>query len=241
MKNIKILTKIGSDNTIRLKMERYGVYMRKKAVIFDMDGVLIDSEPVYIEKFRSFLEENHCTVDERILCAVAGASSKQTWEYMAQMWYEKIDAEELHQLFRRRHPDFQIPYKEVIYPGIQELLRWLKDKKFILALASSSSENAIKRMMEETGLKGYFSCVVSGNMFRESKPNPDIYLHTLSMLGLPAEDCIAVEDSTYGIQAAKAAGLQVAAVKDVRFSYDQSRADWRVDHTKDLRELLERI
>ena len=75
-------------------------------------------------------------------------------------------------------------------------------------------------------------------MFRESKPNPQIYQYTLSKLGLPAADCLAVEDSTYGIQAAKAAGLQVAAVKDDRFSFDPSQADWFLSKTADLKELL---
>lgn len=209
--------------------------MSKKAVIFDMDGVLIDSEPVYLDMFQRFLEENNCTVDKNALYAIAGASSKQTWEFISRMWYEKIDPEELHQMFRKSYPNFQIPYKEVIYPGIRELLDWLKGKGIILALASSSSDQAIQKMMEETGLEGYFSCVVSGKMFRESKPNPEIYLHTLLSLGLPAKDCVAVEDSTYGIQAAKAAGLQVVAVKDERFGFEQSMADYLIGKTADLR------
>lgn len=213
--------------------------MSKKAVIFDMDGVLIDSEPVYLNMFRQFLEENNCIINQKALYAIAGASSRQTWEFIAQMWYEKIDPEELHQIFRKKYPDFQIPYREVIYPGIRELLDWLKGKGIILALASSSSGQSIQRMMDETGLDGYFSCVVSGKMFRESKPNPEIYLHTLSSLGMPARECVAVEDSTYGIQAAKAAGLQVVAVKDERFSYDQSEADWQIESTKELKEIFD--
>lgn len=215
--------------------------MSKKAVIFDMDGVLIDSEPVYLDMFQVFLEENNCVVDKKTLYAIAGASSRQTWEFIAQMWYEKIDPEELHQIFRKKYPDFQIPYKEVIFPGTRELLKWLKEKGIILALASSSSEKSIYRMLAETGLDGCFSCVVSGKMFRESKPNPEIYLHTLYSLGLPAGDCVAVEDSTYGIQAAKAAGLQVVAVKDERFSYDQSDADWKIESTRELRKIFDHL
>lgn len=232
-----MLTKCECNITIRKK--EVGENMSKKAVIFDMDGVLIDSEPVYLDMFRQFLEENNCTVDKKALYAIAGASSKQTWEFIARMWYEEIDPEELHQIFRKKYPDFQIPYKEVVYPGIRELLDWLQGKGIILALASSSSEQSIRRMLDETGLDGYFSCVVSGKMFRESKPNPEIYLHTLLSLGLPAEDCVAVEDSTYGIQAAKAAGLQVVAVKDVRFFYDQTESDWQIAGTRELKEIFD--
>ena len=80
---------------------------------------------------------------------------------------------------------------------------------------------------------------MSGKQFRESKPDPEIYLYTLSRLGLPAEDCLVVEDSVYGIQAAKAAGLTVAAVRDQRFSFDQSAADYLIDRTADLENILE--
>ncbi|MDO4345065.1 MAG: HAD family phosphatase [Eubacteriales bacterium] len=213
--------------------------MNKKAVIFDMDGVLIDSEPVYLQIFKQFLEENGCRVREDIMRAIAGASAKQTWAYMAQMWKEPIEPEELHREFRRQYAAFQIPYREVMFDGVKELLKLLKDSGVVIALASSSSERAIKRMLSETGTEPYFSVVVSGELFKESKPNPEIYLYTLAQLKLPAADCLVVEDSTYGIQAAKAAGITVAAVKDDRFSYDQSGADYIIERTADLAQVLD--
>ena len=82
---------------------------------------------------------------------------------------------------------------------------------------------------------------MSGKQFRESKPDPEIYLYTLSRLGLPKEDCLVVEDSVYGIQAAKAAGLKVVAVRDQRFSFDQSAADRLIDRVADLKEIFEEL
>ena len=215
--------------------------MNKKAVIFDMDGVLIDSEPVYLEMFRRFIAENGGNAEEGTLRAIAGASARQTWVYMAQMWKEEIDPEELQREFRRQYPQFRVPYAEVVYPGVDSLLSWLKDKGVRMALASSSSDRAIRQMLEETGFETYFDCIVSGDMFQESKPNPEIYLYTLSRLELTAEECVVMEDSTYGIQAAKAAGLKVVAVKDHRFSYDQSSADCFVEKTANLREIFETL
>lgn len=209
-----------------------------KAVIFDMDGVLIDSEPVYLAHLRHFLEENHGKIDEELLYAMAGASSKKTWGLMAQMWREEIAPEAVQALYRAAYPDFQAPYREVLFPGVRELLAWLKEEQIRLAIASSSSERSIRRMLKETGLETYFSCLVSGEMFKESKPDPEIYLYTLSKLGLKAEDCIVVEDSTYGICAAKAAGLKVVARKDRRFPFDQSGADYLVEQTSQLKEVL---
>ena len=177
--------------------------MGKKAVIFDMDGVLIDSEPVYIEMFRTFLLEHDCRINEALLMTLAGASARETWRIMAELWYEKIDPEELHRQFRREYPDFQIDYRAVMYPGVLELLRWLKERGVIMAVASSSSEPSIRR--------------------------------------LPKEDCLVVEDSVYGIQAAKATGLKVVAVRDQRFSFDQSAADRLIDRVADLKEIFEEL
>ena len=206
-----------------------------------MDGVLVDTEPIYLKMFRKFLKENNCTVDEKLLKAIAGASSKQTWKYMADMWLEEIEPDKLHKLFRMEYPDFQISYREVLYPRVEELLQYLREKGILIALASSSSDRAIRRMLRETGLEIYFSCFVSGEMFRESKPNPEIYLCVLEKLGMSAKECLAVEDSTYGIQAAKAAGIEVVAVEDNRFSYNQSNADWIVKKTFDLKKIFESV
>lgn len=215
--------------------------MSKKAVIFDMDGVLIDSEPVYLDMFRKFLRENGCEPMEETLNLIAGASGKQTWEYMVRMWKEEIEPEKLHKIFRHQYPDFQVPYGKVVFPEVEELLCYLKGRGVTLALASSSSEKQIGQMMEETGFRDYFSCLVSGADLRESKPNPEIYYLTLERLGISEDDCLVVEDSEYGIEAAKAAGITVVAVKDHRFGYDQRKADYFIDRTIELKELFEQL
>ena len=212
--------------------------MKKKAVIFDMDGVLIDSEPVYLQLFRDLLTENGCVIDEEKMRILAGASGGRLWGTVAQMWKEEISPDRMRRIYKERYADFRFPCRDAACPGVRPLLEWMKAEGYVLALASSSSEEAIRQMLDALELHGYFSHIISGKMFKESKPNPEIYLYALSVLGLPAEDCMAVEDSTYGICAAKAAGLQVAAVKDDRFSFDQSQADWFLKQTADLKELL---
>ncbi len=215
--------------------------MKKKAVIFDMDGVLVDSELVYLQMFRTFLEENECEIDEKLLYRLAGASSQRTWEIVARMWKEEITPQEMRRLYKKDHPSYEIPYKELLYSGVKDLLLWLKQEGVVAAIASSSSEESIQKMLKETRLSCFFDYYVSGKWFKNSKPDPEIYLYTLNKLGLPAEDCIVVEDSTYGIQAAKAAGLTVAAVRDTKFGLDQSMADYLIDQTCDLKGLLEHM
>ena len=212
---------------------------QKKAIIFDMDGVLVDSEPIYQQMFRQFLMENNCTIDETVFRRIAGASSTGTWDIMAQLWYEDICGETLHKEFRRQHPDFQIPYREALFPGVEELLDTLQQKGYLIALASSSSEKLIRRMLAETGLYKYFSFFISGNMFRESKPNPEIYEYAWSLTGFAKEECLLVEDSTYGIQAGRAAGLEVAAIRDYELGYDQSLANYLLEKITDLKNILE--
>lgn len=215
--------------------------MKKKAVIFDMDGVLVDSESVYLRMFRTFLEENGCEVDDHTLYKLSGANSQRTWELMARMWKEEITPQEMRAVYKKAHPVDEIPYREILFPGVRELLVWLKEQGIITAIASSSSEEAIRKMLAETELSSLFSCYVSGKWFKTSKPDPEIYLHTLQKLGLPAGDCIVVEDSAYGIQAAKAAGLTVAAVRDTKFGTDQSAADHLIDRTCELQGLMEKM
>ena len=215
--------------------------MRKQAVIFDMDGVLIDSEPFYLKNIREFLERYGGHVDESLMKAIAGASRARTWRLVAQMWKEKAEAEEVERIFRAEYGPHHAPYREVMFPEVPELLKRLREKGLTLAIASSSSDESIGNMMRETGISQYFSLTVSGQNFRESKPNPEVYLYTLSRLGLPEEACIVVEDSTYGIQAAKRAGLQVAARRDERFSFDQSEADYIIERTGDIEKILEKI
>ena len=212
---------------------------QKKAIIFDMDGVLVNSEPVYQQMFRHFLTVNNCVIDEVIFNSIAGASSTATWDIMAQLWYEKISGHDLHLEFRRQFPDFKVPYDEALFPGVKELLQWLKNQGYVIGLASSSSERHINRMFEETGLRDYFSFYISGNMFRESKPNPEIYEHAWSLTGCTKEECLVIEDSTYGIQAGCAAGMDVVAIRDYELGYDQSLATCFVDKVAELRNILE--
>ena len=92
----------------------------------------------------------------------------------------------------------------------------------------------ITHVLDVCGLTGAFEYVTSGEQFHESKPNPEIYLHTLDLLGLPASVCCCVEDSVPGITAGKAAGLTVIAKREDRFGFSQDAADFIVDSIPDV-------
>ena len=207
--------------------------MKKKAIIFDMDGVLVDTENAYLNMFRDFLRAHGKPVREDILLKIVGADSKKTWKYMGKLWGEE-DTEKIRQLFHSEYPDGTLDYREYLFPGVPQMLRTLKQKNYLLALASSSKKKDIRRMLKENELGFYFTVVVSGEEYKESKPDPEIYNDVKRQLGLNSEECLVVEDSTYGIRAAKAAGLEVIAVDDPRFSFDQSEADGWIKKVTDL-------
>ena len=211
--------------------------MKKKAIIFDMDGVLVDTENAYLNMFRDFLRAHGKPVREDILLKIVGADSKKTWKYMGKLWGEE-DTEKIRQLFHSEYPDGTLDYREYLFPGVPQMLRTLKQKNYLLALASSSKKKDIRRMLKENELGFYFTVVVSGEEYKESKPDPEIYNDVKRQLGLNSEECLVVEDSTYGIRAAKAAGLEVIAVDDPRFSFDQSEADGWIKKVTDLLSLV---
>lgn len=211
--------------------------MKKKAIIFDMDGVLVDTENAYLNMFRDFLRAHGKSVREDILLKIVGADSKKTWKYMGKLWGEE-DTEKIRQLFHSEYPDGTLDYREYLFPGVPQMLRTLKQKNYLLALASSSKKKDIRRMLKENELGTYFTVVVSGEESKESKPDPEIYNDVKRQLGLNSEECLVVEDSTYGIRAAKAAGLEVIAVDDPRFSFDQSEADGWIKKVTDLLSLV---
>lgn len=206
----------------------------KKAVIFDMDGVLIDSEPLYINSFRQFLKTNSITVSEEQLGKISGASSAQTWSILSDLWTKPMTPVEIRRLYYDTQPKVQLFFRDILFPGALKTLNTLKERGLILALASSSRMNTIQNMLEDTGTTHFFAHVVSGEMFHESKPNPEIYLSVLDQLKLQAKECIAIEDSTYGIQAAKGAGIDTVAIRDSRYSHDQSLADYVIDDISEL-------
>ena len=212
--------------------------MKKKAIIFDMDGVLVDSENAYLDLFRDFLAKHQKEIKEDILLKIVGADTRMTWNYMSMLWGPQDPPEYIRQLFHSEYPDEAVDYRDYLFPGIPDLLDQLKAQGYTLALASSSKKKAIHRMLKENELECYFNIIVSGEDFKESKPNPEIYHDTRAKLQLAPEECLIVEDSSYGIQAGKAAGMEVVAIKDTQFSFDQSAADYFIDKTTDLINLL---
>lgn len=207
---------------------------RKKALIFDMDGVLVDSETCYLNLIREFLKMNGKEPDEQELLRLVGADERESLAYICAFWKEEKSGEQIKLLLADYFSEHRPSYKDLLFEETVEVIKELSYRKYILALASSSSMEAIEEMLEDTGLKSYFSILVSGEIFPKSKPDPEIYRYTLKKLGLRKKDCLIIEDSEYGIAAGKAAGVEVVAVDRQIFAVNQSKADFKMKSLKEL-------
>lgn len=207
---------------------------RKKALIFDMDGVLVDSETCYLNLIREFLKMNGKEPDEQELLRLVGADERESLAYICAFWKGEKSGEQVKLLLADYFSKHRPSYKEILFEETVEVIKELSYREYILALASSSSMESIEEMLKDTGLKSYFSIWVSGEIFSKSKPDPEIYRYTVKKLGLRKKDCLIIEDSEYGIEAGKAAGVEVAAVDRQIFAVNQSTADFKMKSLKEL-------
>ncbi len=212
-----------------------------KAVIFDMDGVLVDSEPVYQEATINVLDSLNIKATKEDLLKLAGGSSLHFNKFIQDVSKGSISCEDFNKICDQYYLDNPVKYEEIMFPHVRETLDYLKFKGYILALASSSKEYEIENVLKRCDLKDYFKLIISGEVFKESKPNPEIYLTCIEKLNLEADECVAVEDSEYGIEAAKKAGLICIAKRDDRFNYDQSKADYFIDDHDEIKDILENL
>ncbi|MDK2965819.1 MULTISPECIES: HAD family phosphatase [Lacrimispora] len=209
-----------------------------KAVIFDMDGVIIDSEVVYLEYQLEFARTKNPNVVLKDLFPMVGATSQDCWEVLERAVSNGQTWEELRMEFRQKNIYDEIDYRSIYRPEVTDTLMQLKQAGYRLALASSTHLELVERVLKENGIRDYFEAVVSGEQFKRSKPDPEIYLYTAKQLNLSPGECLAVEDSTIGITAAHRAGVVTAAVIDTRFGLDQSLADYKLNQVKDVLEAV---
>jgi len=209
-----------------------------KAVIFDMEGVIIDSEGVYLEYQLEFAKKKNPNVKLEDLYPMVGATKQECWEVVERVVSNGQTWEELRNEFRQRDIYGEIDYRSIYRLEVTDTLKQLKEAGFRLALASSTHLELVERVLKENGIRDYFEAVVSGEQFKKSKPDPEIYLYTAGQLKLKPEECLAVEDSTIGITAAHRAGLKIAAVIDTRYGFDQSLADYKLNQVKEVLEAV---
>ena len=183
-----------------------------EAIIFDMDGVLVDSEPHHVRIEKHQFSINGIFISDEEHLQFMGTASENMWREIARRYQLERPVEDLIEQNRTESIRYFTELSEIpVMPGLVDLLEKLKAKNYLLAVASSSVPEIIDLILGKTGLRKYFQVVVSGEEAGKSKPEPDVFLLAAHKLGVNQKNCLVVEDSENGIKAAQAAGMSCVA------------------------------
>ena len=217
----------------------------KKAVIFDLDGTLVDSMWMWKEIDFQFLSQKGVAIPEDIQAfqdQLEGMGFTETASFFKERFHLADPIEEIKETWIRMAEDKycnQVPLK----PGAGEFLEKLKQRNLQIGISSSNSRELIQKVLKAHHIEAYFGCITTCCQVPAGKPAPDVYLETARGLRVSPEDCLVFEDVPMGILAGKRAGMKVCAVEDA-FSKKQEKekrklADWYIkDYYEGHRESL---
>jgi len=200
-----------------------------QAFIFDMDGVIIDSEPLHFEVDIQVMKDFGASITQEQLEKYVGMTNPEMWKLIREEYQLQRTVSEI--------IDYQLSNKIKMLTaremepidGIRELLADLKASGIPVGIASSSPPVFIKAVLDKFGLLDAFNCIVSGEEVERGKPAPDVYLKAAELLGVEPASCMVLEDARHGIAAAKAAGMQcIGFVNPNSGNQDLSAADYVV-------------
>jgi HAD superfamily hydrolase (TIGR01509 family) len=207
-----------------------------RAIIFDLDGVLADSEPwwnqIDAQLLREYGADYHGEYHEEVL----GVSYPIAVEFYKKKFGVSAPTEEM--MKRRGEIAAEFFSDRVgLFPNAKRVLEQLRGMKLLLALATSSVSASARPFLDRHQLTQFFDVIITGDEIERGKPEPDIYLRTAEKLGVSADECLVIEDSLSGIAAGKAAHMRVAAIPDRRF-VDPGEYEKEADYVlKDLSEI----
>lgn len=208
-----------------------------KAVIFDMDGVLVDSEPFHIQNEKRMFKKLGLDISDEEHAGYMGAATDVMWEQIIRNKNLALDIAETTALTIKE----SLPYLRSIpniepMPGLTDLLEELNANNIPMAVASSSDPETIEIMLTKSGLKKYFAFIVSSVEAGKSKPEPDVFLYAAKLLNVSPKNCLVIEDSKNGIKAAKAAKMLCIAYSGASSGdQDQIQADMHFKHFSEMR------
>lgn len=207
--------------------------MRNLAVIFDMDGVLVDSFQPHYESWKRLAEEAGVEFTPEMFRSTFGRTTR---EIFATLWPHPLTAEQIRELDDRK----EVFYRQFIrenfpeMPGARHLVQSLKDAGFRLAIGSSGPRANTEAALEGLGHSEVFSVIISGHDVKHGKPHPEVFLLAAERLGVPPERCAVVEDAPAGLEAANRAGMTAIAITGTAAREKLSSARIIVEHLDEL-------
>jgi HAD superfamily hydrolase (TIGR01509 family) len=214
-----------------------------RSVIFDLDGVLADSEPWWNEIDAKLLAEYGVTYRGEYHRNVLGVSYRLACEFYKKTFGLSVSVDEL----MRRRGEIATEFfanRIGLFPSVKAVLKELRQMNLRLAVATSSVSASARPFLARHELTGFFDVVVTGEEVERGKPAPDIYLCAAEKLGVPADASLVIEDALSGVAAARAAKMRVAAIPDTRFVDPREyakQADYVLSSLSELLPLIRRI
>ncbi|MDP5093566.1 MAG: HAD family phosphatase, partial [Polaribacter sp.] len=186
-----------------------------KCIIFDMDGIIIDSEEIHKKAYFETFDSIQVEVSEELYKTFTGSSTLNAFQKLVNHFQLNINPQELVLEKRKRYVNYFENDPELhLVRGVQELIEKAHQKGLTLVLASSSAMENIERVFNRFHLNAYFTAKISGADLKASKPHPEIFEKAAFLSGIPKEYCVVIEDSDNGIQAANDAGIFVFGYKN---------------------------
>lgn len=192
-------------------------------IIFDMDGVLIDSERRSFKCFEEVFKEYNYRIDKEFYLKLIGRNVNSIKEIMMKEYGEDFPFDDIYK--KKAQMALEITNRDgvIIKPGVHKLLDYLKERAYKVAVATSTRRERALELLEEAKIKDKVNFIVCGDEVKNSKPNPEIFLKAAKGLGIEPEKCAVIEDSDAGITAAHAAKMKGIHVPDMKELEDYTK------------------
>ena len=188
-----------------------------KAIIFDMDGLMIDSERVTFECYQERLKDMNLTMDEEFYKTLLGKPIKGIYQRFYDVYGNDFPIQnviqDVHQLMAERFETEGVPVKK----GLVELLHYLKDNNYKTIVATSSNRDRVDKILAQAKITEFFDDSICGDEVTKGKPNPEVFLKSCQKLGVNVDEAIVLEDSEAGIQAAYSGNIDVICIPDMKY------------------------
>ena len=192
-----------------------------KAIILDMDGLMIDSERVTFECYQERLKDMNLTMDEEFYKTLLGKPIKGIYQRFYDVYGNDFPIEnviqDVHQLMAERFETEGVPVKK----GLVELLHYLKDNNYKTIVATSSNRDRVDKILAQAKITEFFDDSICGDEVTKGKPNPEVFLKSCQKLGVNVDEAIVLEDSEAGIQASYDANIKVICIPDMKYPEKQ--------------------